>query len=47
MDVCLLRQDGEGVLHRNMQVAPEPFRKAIAPYRDAMVVAVAWILTWY
>ena len=41
MDVCSLRQDGEVVLHRNMQAAPEPFLKAIAPSRDDMVVAVA------
>jgi hypothetical protein len=46
MDVCLLRQDGEGVLHRNRQAAPEPVRKAIAPSRDAIVVAVACLFTW-
>ena len=26
--------------HRHMQANPEPFLKAIAPYRDEMVVAV-------
>jgi hypothetical protein len=31
MDVCILSQDGEVVLHRNMKAAPEPFLKAIAP----------------
>jgi transposase len=47
MDVCILSQDGEVVLHRNMKAAPEPFLKAIAPYRDGLVVAVECIFTWY
>ena len=47
MYVCILSQDGEVVLHRNMTAAPEPFLKAIAPYRDAMVVAVECLFTWY
>jgi transposase len=47
MYVCILSQDGEVVLHRNMQAAPEPFLKAIAPYRNDMVVAVECIFTWY
>jgi predicted NBD/HSP70 family sugar kinase len=41
MDVCILRHDGEILLHRNMQAAPEPFLKAIAPYREGLVVAAA------
>src|SRR5439155_23366596 len=47
MDVCLLRQDGAGVRHRQMPARPDAVLKAIAPSRDAMVVAVAWILPWY
>jgi transposase len=47
MYVCVLKQDGEVLLHRNMQAAPEPFLKAIAPYRDGLVVAVACLFTWY
>jgi hypothetical protein len=46
MDVCLLRHDGEILLHRNLQAAPEPLLKAIAPYRAGLVVAVACLLTW-
>ena len=34
MYVCILDQDGEIVLHRNMTASPETFLKAIAPYRD-------------
>jgi transposase len=47
MYVCVLKQDGEMLLHRNMQAAPEPFLKAVAPYRDGLVVAVECIFTWY
>jgi hypothetical protein len=45
MDVCILRQDVEVVLHRTMPAAPEPFLKAIAPSRDGLVVAVECIFT--
>jgi hypothetical protein len=47
MYVCIMSQDGEMLVHRNRQAAPEPFLKAIAPYRDGLVVAVACIFTWY
>ena len=47
MYVCILRQDGEMLVHRTMKAAPEPFLKAIAPYRDGLVVAVECIFTWY
>jgi hypothetical protein len=30
-----------------MQAAPEPFLKAVAPYREGLVVAVACLFTWY
>ena len=47
MYVCILNQDGEILLHRNMKAAPEPFLKAIAPYREDLVVCVECIFTWY
>jgi transposase len=47
MYVCILSHDGELLLHRNMKAAPEPFLKAVAPYRDGLVVAVECIFTWY
>jgi transposase len=47
MDVCLLRQDGEVVLHRHMPARPDALRKAIVPYRDGLVIAVACIFPWY
>jgi hypothetical protein len=47
MYVCVLGHDGEILLHRNMKAAAEPFLKAVAPYRDGLVVAVECIFTWY
>jgi hypothetical protein len=47
MYVCLVSQDGEILLHHNMQAAPEPLLTAVAPYRNGLVVAVAGIFTWY
>src|SRR4030095_15509069 len=47
MDVCILSQDGEVVLHRNMPARPDALLQAIAPYRAGMVIAVAWLLPWY
>jgi transposase len=47
MYVCILSQAGEILLHRNMHAAPEPFLKAIAPYREGLVVAVECLFTWY
>ena len=47
MDVCILHQEGEIMVHRNMKASPEPFLKAIAPYRDEIVVAVACPFPWY
>jgi transposase len=47
MYVCILNQEGEIMLHRNMQASPEPFLKAIAPYREDVAVAVECMFTWY
>ena len=47
MYVCLLSHEGAILVHRNMKAAPEPFLKAVAPYREGLVVAVECIFTWY
>jgi transposase len=47
MYVCILSQDGEVVLHRNIPASPDALLKAIAPYRDDIVSAVECIFTWY
>ncbi len=47
MYLCILNQDGEILVHRNMPAGPAPFLKALAPSREALVVCVACIFTWY
>src|SRR5215467_9235558 len=47
MYVCIVNHAAEILLHRNMKAAPEPFLKAIAPYREGLVVAVECMFTWY
>jgi transposase len=47
MYLCVLDQTGEMLLHRNMPAGPEPFLKAVAPYRADLVVCVECIFTWY
>src|SRR5439155_21682403 len=47
MYLCIVNRDGESLVHRNMPAGPDPFRKAIAPYREDLVVCVECIFTWY
>ena len=47
MYACILDQHGEIRLHRHLHASPETFLKAMAPYRDDIVVAVEGIFTWY
>jgi transposase len=47
MYVCVLSQSGDVLVHRTMKTDPETFLKAIAPYRQGLVVAVACMFTWY
>ena len=46
MDVCLLRPEGAILVHRNRNAAPEPLLKAVAPYREGLVVAGACLCPW-
>jgi predicted NBD/HSP70 family sugar kinase len=46
MDVCILDQAGETLWHRNMQATPEALLKAIAAYRDRLVMAAECLFTW-
>jgi hypothetical protein len=46
LDVCILPHAGESMVHHNVKTSPETCRKGIAPYRDAVVVAVAGIFPW-
>src|SRR5215510_9824234 len=47
MYLCILNQGGAILVHRNMPAGPDPFLKAIAPYREALVVCVECIFPWY
>ena len=47
MYLCILDQAGATLLHRNMTATPEALLKAIAPYREQIVLAAACLLTWY
>jgi transposase len=47
MYVCVLNQDGEMLVHRNMPAGPEPLLKAVAPSRTDLVVCVECIFPWY
>jgi transposase len=47
MYVCILDQAGDTLLHRHMQATPEALLKAIAPYREQIVMAAECLLTWY
>jgi transposase len=47
MYLCIVNRDGEILLHRNMPAGPDPFLKAITPYREDLVVCVECIFTWY
>ena len=46
MDVCILAQHSEGLVHRPMKTDPEAFLQAIAPSRPGRVGAVACMGTW-
>src|SRR5262249_15478473 len=47
MYLCIMNRDGEILVHRNMPAGPAPCLKAIAPYREDVVVCVECIFTWY
>jgi hypothetical protein len=47
MSLCIVNQDGEIVLHRQMRAAPAPFLQAIAPSREDLVVCVECLCPWY
>jgi hypothetical protein len=44
--MCIVSHAGEIRLHRHMKAAPEPVLKAMAPYREGLVVAVECLCTW-
>jgi len=47
LHLCVLDQDGAVVLDKDIAARPETFRKAIAPFRDGIVVGVECMYAWY
>jgi transposase len=47
MYLCILDEDGNILLHKNIHAQPDPFLKAVEPYREDIVVAVECMFTWY
>ena len=45
MYLCILGQDGENLLHKNIRSQPETFLEAIAPFRNDLVVAAECMFT--
>ncbi len=45
--LCIMDQSGKILLHRNMRANPSSFLKAVAPYREDLVVSVECMFTWY
>lgn len=47
MYLCILNERGETVFHKNLPTRPEDFLRAIAPFRDDLIVAVECMFAWY
>jgi transposase len=48
MYLCILKHEGgELVLHRNLRCEPDAFLRAVAPFRDDLVVGIECIFCWY
>lgn len=47
MHLCILDQAGTVVYDQNIIARPESFLKAIAPFRDDVVVGVECMYAWY
>lgn len=47
MYLCILNQQGDISLHRNIPTRPEMFLHTIKPFRDDLVVAAECMFSWY
>jgi len=47
MYVCVLDQEGNVLVSKDIPTAAEPFLQLIAPYREDLAVAVECMFTWY
>ena len=46
MYVCILNQNGDKLVHRNIDTNPDELMRLIAPYREDIVICVECIFTW-
>ena len=47
MYLCILDASGNVLLHRNIASSPDSFLKAVAPFRDDLIVGVECMFAWY
>jgi transposase len=47
MYLCILDEDGQVKLHRNIKAEPSSFIESIEPFFDQVVVGVECVFTWY
>src|SRR5439155_24565168 len=47
MYLCILDDAGQVVFDKNLTAEPDAFLKAVAPFRDGLVVAVECLFCWY
>ena len=47
MYLCILDNNGQVVLHKDMKSRPDTFLAAVERFREDLVVAVECIFTWY
>ena len=47
MYLCIRDANGQVVFDKNLAAQPDSFLKAVAPFRDGLVVAVECLFCWY
>lgn len=45
--VCILSQQGEVLVHKNLRAKPHAFLAVIGPYRGDLAVAMECMFAWY
>lgn len=47
MYVCIMNDDAEILLHKNIEAQAAPFLKALEPFSDDLVVTAECTFSWY
>jgi transposase len=45
--VCILNQEGDVLVHKNIKATPDALLKLVGPYRDDLVIGVECMFSWY